>query len=106
AVCSACSSCVTGSPLYWLAPRRAKRASMSAMLSMAWARSALELVGGQGRELRMADARLRERARRFEDRVGDRADVRVDALEVADQVDVQRAGLDALRRVLLQPRDV
>jgi hypothetical protein len=47
-----------------------------------------------------------QRTGRFEDGVGDRADVRVDALEVADQVQVQRAGLDALRRVVLQPRDV
>src|SRR5262245_31616806 len=53
-----------------------------------------------------ANARGRQRAGRLEDRVGDRTDVRIDALQVADQVEVQRAGLDALRGVVLQPRDV
>src|SRR5688572_20225971 len=38
-----------------------------------------------------------QRAGLLEDRVGDRADVRVDALEVVDDVQVQRAGLDRLQ---------
>src|SRR6185369_10776480 len=54
------------------------------------------VFGCQRGQLRMPDPRLRQRPRRLQDRIGDRADVRVDALQVADQVQVQRARLDAL----------
>ena len=57
--------------------------------------------GSNGR-LGLTKAGLGQGAGGFQDRVGDGADVRVDALQVADQVNVQRTGADALRRVVLQ----
>src|SRR5262245_51080548 len=42
---------------------------------------------------------LCERTRLLEDRVGDRTDVRVDAPEIRDQVEVKRRSLDAVQRV-------
>ncbi|KAF5305017.1 hypothetical protein FQA39_LY18984 [Lamprigera yunnana] len=42
----------------------------------------------------------------FQDGVGDRAQQRVDAFQVADQVDVQRAGFDALQGVVRQALQV
>jgi hypothetical protein len=59
------------------------------------------LMGGTGAAGWVASA-----PGRIQDGVGDRADVRVDALEVADQVDVQRAGFDALHRVVRQAAQV
>src|ERR1700716_2925683 len=35
----------------------------------------------------------------LEDRIGDGTDVRINALQVADQIEVQRGGLDALQGV-------
>src|SRR6186997_1500400 len=80
---------------------------MSARLSTPPPSSARAVVrGAERRELRLADPGRREGAGRLEDRVGDAADVRVDPLEVADQVEVERARLDALRGVLAQAGDV
>ena len=45
------------------------------------------------------DGTISEDAGFLENRVSDRADMRVDALEVTDQVEVQRRGFDALHRV-------
>src|SRR6185295_9312683 len=42
----------------------------------------------------------------LEDRIGDRADVRVDTLQIADQVEVQRRRLDTLCGVAGQSLDV
>src|SRR5438552_4283161 len=42
---------------------------------------------------------LGKHARLLEDRVGDRADVRIDAPQITDQVEVQRRCLDALHGV-------
>ena len=50
--------------------------------------------------------RVGELAGRLEDRIGDRGQVAVDALEVADHVDVDRAGLDRFRPALAQPGEV
>src|SRR5688500_18128155 len=54
------------------------------------------LLGGRAIGEVLAQARRLERPGLLEDRIGDRADVRVDALEVVDDVEVQRTGLDRL----------
>src|SRR5262245_18824463 len=75
-------------------------------------RRCLAVGGGPGlaaratactRRLGLHQARLREHARLLEDRVGNRADVRVDPLHVGDQVEVQRRRLDALHRLACEP---
>jgi hypothetical protein len=82
--------------------RRAARLARHAVarpkrLSLVGARlRAIVLLAGIG--LRLApQPGGSQRAGAIEDRVGDRGQVRVDALEVADDVEVQRAGLDAGR---------
>src|SRR5687767_8364635 len=57
------------------------------------------LLGGRAIVEVFAQARRLQGAGLLEDRVGDRADVRVDALEVVDDVEVQRARLDRLHRL-------
>src|SRR6186713_2626305 len=54
----------------------------------------------------LLQSRLGEYARLLEDRVGNRADVRVDPAQVGDQVEVQRRGLDAFNRLAGEPLEV
>src|SRR5512143_437833 len=53
--------------------------------------------------LRFLQARLREHACLLEDRIGDRADVRIDPLQVRDEVEVQGRRFDALDGLARQP---
>jgi hypothetical protein len=80
------------------------------MLSSAWAGplflgrhlagyQVLVVVGLQRRRSGLHEARAREHAGLLEDRVSDRADVRIDALEVGDEVEVERRSLDAFERI-------
>ena len=84
AVCSACSSCVTGSPCTRGRLAREQQHDVGAGSARACFR--LALAGARRRrrrgagELRLADPRRAQHAGLLEDRVGDRADVRVDAL--------------------------
>src|SRR5215203_5068994 len=55
---------------------------------------------------RHAQATLAQLARRLEDRIGDRGDVRIDALEVAQDVEVQGARLEGRDRALAQAAQV
>ena len=54
----------------------------------------------------LLEARPRQHAGVLEGRVGDRADVRVDAAQVGGEVEVQRRGLDAVLRQAGEPREV
>src|SRR5262245_33266609 len=99
AVCSACSSCVTPSPSYSRPPLRAKSVQMSESerdMIVGWRRRSrrlrlalfptrrvigherVRLLGWLGR----LEARAREHAGLLEYRVGDRADVGIDAPHV------------------------
>jgi len=42
----------------------------------------------------------------LEDRIGDRTDMRVDALEVAQHIEMERTRLDAFRSTFAQPREM
>src|SRR5688572_8353140 len=58
--------------------------------------------GGLRRRLVAAQARFAELARGLEDRVGHGGEMAVDALEVADDVEVDRAGLERFGPALTQ----
>src|SRR5437016_4455353 len=55
---------------------------------------------------RFLQSRLGKNAGLLENRISDGADVRVDTLEVADQVEMERRCLDALRGIARQPLDM
>src|SRR5580765_2022485 len=96
AVCSACWSCVTPSPLYSMWPWSRKSFSMSPS-----ARPMASLRGGEvGPRLvdagRILQAALAQLSRLLEDGVGRGAEEGVDAAHIADDVQVQGARLDGL----------
>src|SRR5689334_10713816 len=112
AACSACSSCVTPSPEYSMPPWSRKRRSMSAsespmaLLLHAGCEAAVGEVGaGRVEPGAVAQAALPELPGGFQDRVRGGAEEGVDAPQVADDVEVQRARLDRLHRLAGEPSE-
>src|SRR5689334_11602399 len=112
AACSECSSCVTPSPEYSMPPCSRKRRSMSASENpMALLHPRGEAaVGKIGARLvqagAVAQAALAQLPGGLQDRVGGGAEEGVDAAQVADDVEVQRARLDRLHGLSGQPPQV
>src|SRR6185369_6893610 len=103
---SACCSCETPSPLYAMWPWSRKSFSMSPNDRL------MGLLGGSEVGPRLVDAggvlqaAAAQLAGLLEDRVGGRAEEGVDAAHVADDVQVQRAGLDGLHGLAREPVQV
>src|SRR6266850_2927076 len=108
ALCSACSSCVTGSSVYMRLPWALKSARIASSVRTIRSLRAREgarfslrsnrtrLVGREGLRRRVDHPCLRQNAGGFENGIGHRAEQRVHALEVGDEIEMQRTGLDRL----------